>query len=119
MIEGPGAAPIAKAAALEDFTEQALAGTSPQEHILARRVLVAEARRYGDAFDTQLHRIIEELRHLIRVLAAEQRAVDRDAKALRARQADGGHRLLVDAFQAYRLIVALLIAIQVDRKCQV
>src|ERR1700733_1849669 len=48
VIEGPGALAVALFLAFEDLAEQALAGAAAQEHILARRMLVTEARRHGD-----------------------------------------------------------------------
>jgi hypothetical protein len=52
-------------------------------------------------------------------MAVEQRAIDGDAKALGARQLDGGHRLVEHTLEAHRLVVALAVAIQVDGEGQV
>src|SRR5262249_61449293 len=62
--------------ALEDLAEQPLARTAAQEHVLARRVVIAVARRDCDPFDTERHCLVEERRYLIRVFPAEERAGD-------------------------------------------
>src|SRR5580700_5115671 len=119
MIEGPGALAITLLLALEHFAEQALARAATQEYILARRMLVAEARRHGDPLDTELHRRIEKLRDFIRILTTEQSAVDGDPEALGARQPDGRDGLLVHTLQAHRFVVPLLVAVQVNGERQV
>src|SRR5579863_2259879 len=105
MVERPaaGAAPGSRplgAAALEDLAEQSFALVAAQEDILTRCMLITVARRDGDSFDPQRHRLIEELSHVIRVLAAEQRAVDRDPKPLAARQPDRSDGLVEHALLA-------------------
>src|ERR1039457_5649246 len=119
MIERPAGAGFARAAELEDFAKQPLAGSAPQKDILARGVAVAVARRDGNAFDAELHGLIEEIGDLARFLAAEQRAIDRYPKALAARETNRGHGLIEYALLANRLIVALPAAVQVNRKCQI
>src|SRR5580658_283279 len=122
MIEGPasgGTRGSRGAAALEDLAEQPLARAACQKHVLARRVVIAVAGRYGDSFDSERHRLVEEFSHMIRILAAEQGAVDGDAEAPGTCQADGHHRLVIHTFLAYRLVMTLPVAVQMDREGQI
>src|SRR5579862_3465189 len=123
MVEGPAAPPPGGAfrqrTSGEDFPEQRLARLAAEEYVLPRGVLVAVAGRYRDALDAERHRLVKEVRDLGRVLAAEQRAVGGHTEAARARQADGGDRLVVYALLTHRLVVAFAVAIQVDGESQV
>src|SRR5256886_15388847 len=85
-IEGPAAG--AAAAAFEDLAEQPLARAASQENVLPRSMLIAVAGRDRDSFDAERHRRIEEVRHLVRGGAAEERAIECHAKAPAAREAD-------------------------------
>src|ERR1700730_9888013 len=106
-------------AALEDLAEQPLARAAAEEHILTRRMVVAVTRRNHDSFDAERHRFIEEGGYVIGILTAEQRAVDRYAKALAARQTDRGDRLVEHPFLADRLVMTLAAAVEVNRERQV
>src|SRR6185437_8711018 len=100
VIERPARARAAQPRtppALEYLAEQALAGAAPEEDILPRRVVVAVAGRDGDAFDTERHRLIEEGRHVVGILAAEERAVDGDPEAFGARELDRRDRFVEHA----------------------
>src|SRR2546430_17197360 len=108
-IEGPAAG--AAAAAFEDLAEQPLARAAAQEHILPRSMLIAVAGRDRDSLDAERHRRIEELRHFVRVGAAEERAVDGHAKTPAAREADCRDRLVEYPLLAHRPIVTLPIAV--------
>src|SRR5580700_2424390 len=124
MVEGPAAgAPTGSrplgATALEDLAEQLFALVAAQENILTWCVLITVTRRDGDSFDPQRDRLIEELSHVIRVLAAEQRAVDGDPKSLIAREPNRRDGLVEHAFLAHGLVVTLPIPIQVNRKRQI
>ena len=115
MIEGPGAsAPVP-----ENLTEQAFTGGASEKHILLWRVLVAVPRRDRDAFDAKLHGLVKEISHAVGIFTRKQRAVDRYAEAFAARKPDRCDRLVVDSFLADRLIVALPIAVEMDRERQV
>src|SRR5271156_3218838 len=118
MIEGPGLARRAPAA-LEDLAKELFARMPPQEYVLPRRMVIAVAGRDRDALDAEAHHGVEEIGHPIRVLAVEQRAIDGDAKALAARELDGGDGLVVNALLAHGLVVPLPIAVQVNRERQV
>ena len=69
MIECPAARIRPSAAALEDLAEQSLAGTARQEHVLSRCVVIAVAGGDHDALDAERHCLIEEIRHVVRILA--------------------------------------------------
>src|SRR2546429_1294058 len=90
-----------------------------EEHVLAGRMGVAVAGRNRDALDPEPHRRIEELSHLVRIRAVEQRAVDGDAKAPGARELDGRDRLVENPFLTHGLVVALAVAVQVDREGEI
>src|SRR5205085_3737551 len=80
---------------------------------------VAVAGGNRDALDPEPHGRIEELRHLVRVRAVEQRAVDGDAKAPGTSQLDGRDRFVEDPFLTHGLVVALAVAVQVDREGEI
>ena len=113
--------PLAAAllADLEDRAEQLLRLAAAQEHVLARRVLVAVARRHHDALDAERVREVEEIRHVLRILARIQRAVRRDAEPTRARSLDRGHGSIERAVAAHGSVVTILVAVQVHRERQV
>src|SRR5205807_7697039 len=92
------------AAAPEDLAEQPLARATPEEHVLAGGMGVAVAGGNRDALDPEPHGRIEELRHLVRVRAVEQRAVDGDAKAPGTSQLDGSDRFVEDPFLTLDLV---------------
>src|SRR5271169_1183880 len=119
MIERPAGARLARAAQLEDLAKQLFAGGAPQEDVLTWGMAVAVARRDGNAFDSELHGLIEEIGDVARFLAVEQRAVDRDPKALAAGQTNRGHGFVEYTLLANRLIVTMSIAVQMDRKRQI
>src|SRR6202034_1123819 len=119
VIERPAPAPRALASAAEDLAKQLLAAGAAQEHVLTGSMLVAVTGRDGDALDAEPGRGVEELRGILGVGVTEQRAVDRDAKAPRARQPDGRDRLVEHSRLAHRLVVTLTIAVEVDGKGQV
>src|ERR1700728_2175185 len=68
MIELPRAR-FMRTALFEDIAEQLFAGTAAEEYALIRRVLIAESRRNSNAFDTERHRLVEELGDFLRVFA--------------------------------------------------
>src|SRR5450631_1382774 len=119
VVERPGKPPGPVLPTAENASEQLLAGRPSQKHILTRRVVIAVTRGYRDAGYPQLHGGIEELGNVLRILAAEQRAIDRHAEPLLARQLDGGNRLVEDAFLADRFIVPLPVAVQMDGESQI
>src|SRR5207237_9325478 len=110
----PARAASSCAASPEGLAEQPLASATPEEHVLAGRMGVAVAGGNRDALDPEPHRRIEELSHLVRVSAVEQRAVDGDAKAPGARELDGRDRFVGHPFLTHGLVVALAVAVQVD-----
>ena len=82
-------------------------------------MVVAVARRDGDPLDTEFHRFVEELGDLIRILTREQGAIDGDAESLAARKPDRRDGLVEHALLTDRLIVAALVAIEMDGECQI
>src|SRR5690606_39336838 len=110
-------APLARAgpSALEDLAEELLRLPSPEEHVLARRMIVAVARRDHHAFDAEAHHVVEEIGDVVRILARVQRAVHRHAEAALARELDRADRLVERAFPAHRRVVALAVAVEMDR----
>src|SRR6202789_4420221 len=118
MIERPGDAGRA-AAQIENIPEQQLAGIARQEHVLFRRMMIAVPGRHRDSLDAELRCRVEEFRHVLRVLAVEQGAIDGYAKALGLGQFNGRNRLVVNPFLTDRLVVALPIAVQMNRERKV
>src|SRR5581483_9767893 len=96
VVERPPT-PLAEA---EKISEKLLARVALNEKILARRVLVAEARRNRHSLDPERGYVVEKLRDLLRRFTLKQRAVDRHSKVARKRLPNSFHRLLVDAGSA-------------------
>src|SRR5450631_1879157 len=82
-------------------------------------MMIAIARRYRDSFDAELRRGIEELSHVLRVLAVEQSAIDGYAKALGFGQLNRRYCLVEHTLLANRLVVTLPIAVEMNRECEV
>src|SRR5690606_33818118 len=110
-------APLARARppALEDLAEELLGLPPSEEDVLPRRVVVAVARRDHHAFDAEAHHVVEEIGDVVRILAGVQRAVHRHAEAALARELDRADCLVERAFAANRCIVALAVAVEMDR----
>src|SRR5579872_3768198 len=122
VIEGPAAGRAPRtlgAAAFEDFAEQALAGAASEEDILPRGMMIAVARRDHDALDPESHRLIEERRDVIRILSAEERAVDRDPEAFAAGETNCSDCLVEHPFLADGLVMPLTAAVQMDGESQI
>src|SRR5690606_34203015 len=106
--------PLARAllAALEDLAEELLRLSPTEEHVLPRRVVVAVARRDHDALDPEAHRIVEEIRDVVGILARIERAVRRDPEAALPRELDRVNRLVERAGPAHGLVVPLAVAVE-------
>jgi hypothetical protein len=62
---------------------------------------------------------VEEFGHVLRILAVEQGAIDGDAESLGLGQLDRRHGLVEDSFLAHRFVVALAVAVQMNRESQI
>ena len=110
--EVPG---LAVAAALEHVAKEGLGLGAVEKVLLVGRALVGVAGRDGDAVETDRLHLVEERGQARRVGAVEHGAVDLRPKALALGQQDGVARGLEHAFEADRLVVHLLVAVEVDR----
>ena len=110
---------LALPAALEDVAEQLLRVAPAEEHVLARRVLIAVARRHHHAFDAERHREVEKIGDVLGIFARIERAVRRNAEAAFPRGLDRGDGLVERAFAADRFVVPFAIAVQVNREGQI
>jgi len=90
-----------------------------EEHVLRRCTFVAESRRDRDRFHAEPRHLVEEGRDTLCRFSGEQRAVHGDAEPALERQLDRIDGTVIDAVLAYRGIVPLAIAVQVDREGEV
>src|SRR5690606_24692567 len=104
---------------LEDLAEQLLRLPAAEEHVLPRRVIVAVARRDHHAFDPEAHRVIEEIRDIVRILARIERAVRRDPAAALARELDRAHGFIERARTANGLVMPVAVTVEMDRPREV
>src|SRR5690606_915705 len=81
-------APLARAgpSAVDELAEELLRLPSPEEHVLARRMIVAVARTGHHAFNAEAHHLLEETGDVVRILDRVQRAVSRHAEAALLRE---------------------------------
>ena len=115
MAERPALAPPPR----ENVAEQLLGLLPVEEMRLVGRALVGVARRQRDAVDAEFGHGIEERRRAGWIDAVEQGGIDVDPKAARPRRGDRRNGTVMDAVLAYRPVVRLAVAVEMDRERQI
>ena len=92
---------------------------APQEMLLVGRLLVRIARTDHHPFDAELHHLVEEAAHPVRIAALEERRVGRYPEASGERCADCLHGDVVDALARHGAIVFRARTVHVDAEAEI
>ena len=103
----------------ENLTEQATCFLSTEEMFLVGGFVVRIAGREHESFDAQVHHLVKEFTHALRVCACEQGGVGGYAEPTFQRFAHGFNRLVVGAFPTDGEIVVLTLPVHVDYKREI
>src|SRR5207245_9646709 len=98
----------------EHSPERPIGPLAAEEVLLIRCLLVRVAGRDHHPLDAQLHHVVEEGAHPLRIASLEDSGVGRHAEAARKRGTDGLYCRVITAFAAHRELWLGARAITVD-----